>query len=136
MIWFLDKVVLVWYDNHKTELEFTLDDLFNVDNIRFFDVFKYTVDDNSINLNFTVQAPIRTEQYTAWRRLYKLDNNPDTAKQSLIWIPITEENKEPFYIQDDNIDLLGQSIIELEDIKAESGIYLFVIELWDRKSVV
>ena len=53
------------YDNHKTELEFTLDDLFNVDNIRFFDVFKYTVDDNSINLNFTVQAPIRTEQYTA-----------------------------------------------------------------------
>lgn len=131
---FGDKTIVV-YDNHKTELEFTLDDLFNVDNIRFFDVFKYTVDDNSINLNFTVQAPIRTEQYTAWRRLYKLDNNPDTTKQSLIWIPITEENKEPFYIQDDNIDLLGQSIIELEDIKAESGIYLFVIELWENAEV-
>ena len=56
---FGDKTIVV-YDNHKTELEFTLDDLFNVDNIRFFDVFKYTVDDNSINLNFTVQAPIRT----------------------------------------------------------------------------
>lgn len=131
---FGDKTIVV-YDNHKTELEFTLDDLFNVDNIRFFGVFKYTVDDNSINLNFTVQAPIRTEQYTAWRRLYKLDNNPDTTKQSLIWIPITEENKEPFYIQDDNIDLLGQSIIELEDIKAESGIYLFVIELWENAEV-
>ena len=131
---FGDKTIVV-YDNHKTELEFTLDDLFNVDNIRFFDVFKYTVDDNSINLNFTVQAPIRTEQYTAWRRLYKLDNNPDTTKQSLIWIPITEENKEPFYIQDDNIDLLGQSIIELEGIKAESGIYLFVIELWENAEV-
>lgn len=131
---FGDKTIVV-YDNHKTELEFTLDDLFNVDNIRFFGIFKYTVDDNSINLNFTVQAPIRTEQYTAWRRLYKLDNNPDTTKQSLIWIPITEENKEPFYIQDDNIDLLGQSIIELEDIKAESGIYLFVIELWENAEV-
>lgn len=131
---FGDKTIVV-YDNHKTELEFTLDELFNINNIRFFDVFKYTVNDDNVTLNFTIQAPIRTEQYTAWRRLYKLDNNPDTTKQSLIWIPITEENKEPFYIQDDNIDLLGQSIIELEDIKAESGIYLFVIELWENAEV-
>jgi len=134
---FGDKTIVV-YDNHKTELEFTLDELFNINNIRFFDVFKYTVDDNGVTLNFTIQAPIITDQYVVWWRLYKLGPG---GNESVQWEPYEYEIENPSEDTDvktpildtGNIDLVGQSILELNNIKAESGIYLFVIELREKK---
>lgn len=134
---FEDKTIVV-YDNHKTELEFTLDELFNINNIRFFDVFKYTVDDNGVTLNFTIQAPIITDQYVVWWRLYKLGPG---GNESVQWEPYEYEIENPSEDTDiktpildtGNIDLIGQSILELNNIKAESGIYLFVIELREKK---
>lgn len=134
---FGDKTIVV-YDNHKTELEFTLDELFNINNIRFFDVFKYTVNDDNVTLNFTIQAPIITDQYVVWWRLYKLGSG---GNESVQWEPYEYEIENPSEDTDvktpildtGNIDLVGQSILELNNIKAESGIYLFVIELREEK---
>lgn len=113
------------YDNFKTEFIINIKDIFSLNDIKVFDTYKYTINNENIILNFTVQSPInQNNNYQAVYKLYKLVYEDNQFKPVEIDYPSSNQNISNFVYN-------GQNILTLPftDLFQKENIYIFELIL-------
>lgn len=114
------------YDNLSVTYTINLGNLYNINDIKCFDVYKYLVDEDGVSINFSIESPTsKLGQITCRYRIWEINNEFTGATA------ITD------LLEIDSLNMLGQNILSIDfeyqdwsNVKKEE-IYLFELSFYN-----